>query len=300
MRSCAGWLRVSMTSPACSALRRRRRWPVAASSHRTAPCSFRERAAFEWNDGPVDRRAARGRCRHVRRRSGAGSASSCRRTTSGTTSPSWSTCCGAPSTAWRGVIFVERAIRPAGPAAAVRAIGAADDRVRCIRRIGRRARRRLHRGHPVEPGAVRRDSRCRHAARRDAARGHARAAAPARVDVVVGSRYIPGGSADSFTSKRRFAEPAVACRGPHDHKVDLSRTPAPGFFMIRRDAVEPLAAVLAGLQAAARHRATTARHVQAHISRKHYTFRQHHLARSSTRRPYHPGFRCAPRCQAHQ
>src|SRR5215475_13605182 len=57
------------------------------------------------------------------------------------------------------VIFVDDN-SPDGTAAAVRALGAADHRVRCIRRIARPGRC-LHRGHAVEPGPLHRRARCR-------------------------------------------------------------------------------------------------------------------------------------------
>ena len=60
------------------------------------------------------------------------------------------------------------------------------------------------------------------------------------VDVVVGSRYIPGGSADSFTSKRRFMSRLSHVAAHAITKVDLSDSGS-GFFMIRRDVVEEIA-----------------------------------------------------------
>src|SRR5580704_354924 len=60
------------------------------------------------------------------------------------------------------------------------------------------------------------------------------------VDVVVGSRYIPGGSADSFTSKRRFMSRLSHVAAHMITKVELSDSGS-GFYMIRRDAVEEIA-----------------------------------------------------------
>jgi dolichol-phosphate mannosyltransferase len=57
---------------------------------------------------------------------------------------------------------------------------------------------------------------------------------------VVGSRYIPGGSADSFTSKRRFMSRLSHVAAHMITKVELSDSGS-GFYMIRRDAVEELA-----------------------------------------------------------
>ncbi|MBV9969684.1 MAG: glycosyltransferase family 2 protein [Xanthobacteraceae bacterium] len=141
--------------------------------------------------------------------------------------------------AWE-VIFVDDN-SPDGTAAAVRAIGTTDDRVRCIRRIGRRGLA----GACIE-GIL--SSQARYVAILDADMQHDETLlAPmlerlrkGDVDVVVGSRYIPGGSADSFTSKRRFMSRLSHVAAHMITKVDLSDSGS-GFFMIRRDAVEALA-----------------------------------------------------------
>jgi dolichol-phosphate mannosyltransferase len=138
------------------------------------------------------------------------------------------------------VIFVDDN-SPDGTAAAVRAIGAADDRVRCIRRIGRRGLA----GACIE-GIL--SSQARYVAILDADMQHDETLLvpmlerlrKGDVDVVVGSRYIPGGSADSFTSKRRFMSRLSHVAAQMITKVDLSDSGS-GFFMIRRDAVEGLA-----------------------------------------------------------
>jgi dolichol-phosphate mannosyltransferase len=138
------------------------------------------------------------------------------------------------------VIFVDDN-SPDGTAAAVRAIGAADDRVRCIRRIGRRGLA----GACIE-GIL--SSQARYVAILDADMQHDETLLvpmlerlrKGDVDVVVGSRYIPGGSADSFTSKRRFMSRLSHVAARMITKVDLSDSGS-GFFMVRRDAVEKLA-----------------------------------------------------------
>jgi dolichol-phosphate mannosyltransferase len=138
------------------------------------------------------------------------------------------------------VIFVDDN-SPDGTAAAVRAIGAADGRVRCIRRIGRRGLA----GACIE-GIL--SSQARYVAILDADMQHDETLLvpmlerlrKGDVDVVVGSRYIPGGSADSFTSKRRFMSRLSHVAAHMITKVDLSDSGS-GFFMIRRDAVEALA-----------------------------------------------------------
>ena len=138
------------------------------------------------------------------------------------------------------VIFVDDN-SPDGTAAAVRALGAADHRVRCIRRIGRRGLA----GACIE-GML--SSQARYIAVLDADLQHDETLLAAMlerirkgdVDVVVGSRYIPGGSADSFTSKRRFMSRLSHVAAHAITKVELSDSGS-GFFMIRRDKVEELA-----------------------------------------------------------
>ena len=138
------------------------------------------------------------------------------------------------------VIFVDDN-SPDGTAAAVRALGAADHRVRCIRRIGRRGLA----GACIE-GML--SSQARYIAVLDADLQHDETLLAAMlerirkgdVDVVVGSRYIPGGSADSFTSKRRFMSRLSHVAAHAITKVELSDSGS-GFYMIRRDVVEGLA-----------------------------------------------------------
>jgi dolichol-phosphate mannosyltransferase len=138
------------------------------------------------------------------------------------------------------VIFVDDN-SPDGTAAAVRALGAADNRVRCIRRIGRRGLA----GACIE-GML--SSQARYVAVLDADLQHDETLLASMlerirkgdVDVVVGSRYIPGGSADSFTSKRRFMSRLSHAAAHMITKVELSDSGS-GFFMIRRAAVEEIA-----------------------------------------------------------
>ena len=138
------------------------------------------------------------------------------------------------------VIFVDDN-SPDGTAAAVRALGAADHRVRCIRRIGRRGLA----GACIE-GML--SSQARYIAVLDADLQHDETLLAAMlerirkgdVDVVVGSRYIPGGSADSFTSKRRFMSRLSHVAAHAITKVELSDSGS-GFYMIGRDVVEGLA-----------------------------------------------------------
>jgi dolichol-phosphate mannosyltransferase len=95
---------------------------------------------------------------------------------------------------------------PDGTTAAVRAIGEADSRVRCIRRVGRRGLA----GACLEGMLA---SEARYAAVIDADLQHdetqlAKMLAllqSGEADLVVGSRYIEGGSADSFNRQRAGA-----------------------------------------------------------------------------------------------
>src|SRR5271170_1230325 len=138
------------------------------------------------------------------------------------------------------VIFVDDN-SPDGTTAAVRALGAADNRVRCIRRIGRRGLA----GACIE-GML--SSQARYVAVLDADLQHDETLLASMlerirkgdVDVVVGSRYIAGGSADSFTSNRRFMSRLSHVAAHMITKVELNDSGS-GFFMIRRDAVEALA-----------------------------------------------------------
>jgi dolichol-phosphate mannosyltransferase len=138
------------------------------------------------------------------------------------------------------VIFVDDN-SPDGTAAVARALGAADNRVRCIRRIGRRGLA----GACIE-GML--SSQARYVAVLDADLQHDETLLASMlerirkgdVDVVVGSRYIPGGSADSFTSKRRFMSRLSHAAAHMVTKVELSESGS-GFFMIRRAAVEEIA-----------------------------------------------------------
>ena len=59
-------------------------------------------------------------------------------------------------------------------------------------------------------------------------------------DLVVGSRYIEGGSADSFDKQRAGASPLATEVARRVLKVEIA-DPMSGFFMIRRDRFEQVA-----------------------------------------------------------
>lgn len=141
--------------------------------------------------------------------------------------------------AWE-VVFVDDN-SPDGTWDVVRQLAQTDTRVRCIRRIGRRGLS----GACIE-GIL--SSSTPYVALMDADLQHDETRLPdmlallqsGKADLVVGSRYVSGGSADSFDRQRLggslFAT-SIAKRLLHIDVAD----PMSGFFMIRRDRFEKLA-----------------------------------------------------------
>ena len=141
------------------------------------------------------------------------------------------------------VIFVDDN-SPDGTAAAARAIGETDGRVRCIRRIGRRGLA----GACLEGMLA---SQARYVAVMDADLQHDEAQLvpmletlrSGRADLVVASRYLAGGSAAGLSRQRsrvsRWSNALV--RGLLG--IELT-DPMSGHFMIRRDVFEALAPAL--------------------------------------------------------
>ena len=138
------------------------------------------------------------------------------------------------------VVFVDDN-SPDGTAAAARAIGEADSRVRCLQRIGRRGLA----GACLE-GML--GTQARYIAVMDADLQHDETLLAAmldclragRADVVVASRYLSGRSAAGLSPRRarlsRWSNALV------QHLLGIALTdPMSGYFMIRRDAFEPLA-----------------------------------------------------------
>jgi dolichol-phosphate mannosyltransferase len=138
------------------------------------------------------------------------------------------------------VIFVDDN-SPDGTAAAARAIGEADSRVRCIRRIGRRGLA----GACLEGMLA---SQARYVAVMDADLQHdegllvpmLEALRAGRADVAVASRYLFGGSAAGLSKQR-----SRVSRGSNTMVrlllgIDLT-DPMSGHFMIRREALESIA-----------------------------------------------------------
>ena len=138
------------------------------------------------------------------------------------------------------VIFVDDN-SPDGTWQVVRALAREDSRVRCIRRIGRRGLS----GACIE-GILASSAPC--AAVIDADLQHDETRLPkmlkllqdGEADLVVGSRYIEGGSADSFNRQRAGASAFATEVAKRVLRVKIA-DPMSGFFMIRRDRFEQLA-----------------------------------------------------------
>jgi dolichol-phosphate mannosyltransferase len=141
--------------------------------------------------------------------------------------------------AWE-VIYVDDN-SPDGTWDVVRALAQEDSRVRCIRRIGRRGLS----GACIE-GILASSAPC--AAVIDADLQHDETQLPkmlallqgGEADLVVGSRYIEGGSAESFDRQRAGASMLATSVAKRVLRVEIA-DPMSGFFMIRRDRFEQLA-----------------------------------------------------------
>lgn len=141
--------------------------------------------------------------------------------------------------AWE-VVFVDDN-SPDGTSDVVRGLARKDSRVRCIRRIGRRGLS----GACIEGILA---SSAPYAAVIDADLQHDETQLPKMVELlrsgaaelVVGSRYIEGGSADSFNKQRAGASQLATEVAKRALKIEIA-DPMSGFFMIRRDRFEQLA-----------------------------------------------------------
>jgi dolichol-phosphate mannosyltransferase len=141
--------------------------------------------------------------------------------------------------AWE-VVFVDDN-SPDGTAAVARALGETDDRVRCIRRVGRRGLA----GACLEGMLA---SQANYVAVIDADLQHDETLLVAMldrlrtgdIDLVVASRYLVGGSAAGLSANRERASRWSSALARQFLRVDLS-DPMSGFFMMRRDGFEALA-----------------------------------------------------------
>ncbi|HLJ01363.1 MAG TPA: glycosyltransferase family 2 protein [Bradyrhizobium sp.] len=138
------------------------------------------------------------------------------------------------------VVFVDDN-SPDGTWQMVRALSREDSRVRCLRRIGRRGLSGACIEGILASGAP-------YAAVIDADLQHDETQLPKMLallqggefDLVVGSRYIEGGSADSFNRQRAGASALATEVAKRALQVSIA-DPMSGFFMIRRDRFEQLA-----------------------------------------------------------
>ena len=141
--------------------------------------------------------------------------------------------------AWEAIFVDDDS--PDGTADAVRAVAASDPRVRCLRRIGRRGLA----GACIE-GVL--SSSAPFVAIMDADLQHDEKLLPRMLtilkegesDMVVGSRYIAGGSSDVFSKHRSLISRFATGLARRFTGVDLN-DPMSGFFMMRRDRFDPLA-----------------------------------------------------------
>lgn len=141
--------------------------------------------------------------------------------------------------AWE-VIFVDDN-SPDGTWDVVRGLARKDSRVRCIRRMGRRGLS----GACIEGILA---SSAPYAAVMDADLQHDETQLPKMVallrsgeaELVVGSRYIEGGSADSFDKQRAGFSQLATQLAKRVLAIEIA-DPMSGFFMIRRDRFEELA-----------------------------------------------------------
>ncbi len=130
---------------------------------------------------------------------------------------------------------------PDGTAAAARAIGETDSRVRCIRRIGRRGLA----GACLEGMLA---SQARYVAVMDADLQHdeallvpmLEALRDGRADVVVASRYLDGGSSAGLSRQRSRVSRISNAIARHLLGIELT-DPMSGHFMLRREPFEAIA-----------------------------------------------------------
>ncbi|WP_184259512.1 glycosyltransferase [Rhodopseudomonas rhenobacensis] len=141
--------------------------------------------------------------------------------------------------AWEAVFVDDNS--PDGTSDVVRALAAGDSRVRCIRRIGRRGLS----GACIEGILA---SSAPYVAVIDADLQHDETQLAkmlgllqaGQADLVIGSRYIEGGSADSFNKHRAGASALATEVAKRVLRIDVA-DPMSGFFMIRRERFEQLA-----------------------------------------------------------
>lgn len=141
--------------------------------------------------------------------------------------------------AWEAVFVDDNS--PDGTSDVVRGLASGDSRARCIRRIGRRGLS----GACIEGILA---SSAPYVAVIDADLQHDETQLAkmlgllqaGQADLVIGSRYIEGGSADSFNKHRAGASALATEVAKRVLRIDVA-DPMSGFFMIRRERFEQLA-----------------------------------------------------------
>jgi dolichol-phosphate mannosyltransferase len=147
--------------------------------------------------------------------------------------------------AWEAIFVDDNS--PDGTAAEAKALSAVDDRVRCIKRLGRRGL-----ASACVEGIM--SSAATYVVVIDADLQHDERILPRMLslltndsaDLVIGSRYIPGGSADAFASSRASFSKLANKIAQMLLGVSVS-DPMSGFFMMRRDRFEQVAGELSSI-----------------------------------------------------
>jgi dolichol-phosphate mannosyltransferase len=144
-----------------------------------------------------------------------------------------------PDIAWELIVVDDDS--PDGTSATAKTIGAADSRIRCIRRVGRRGLA----GACLEGILA---SQAQYVAVMDGDLQHDEGLLKPMLallrrdtaNMVVATRYADGGSAAALSSQRAYGSRLATKLAHRLLKLDLS-DPMSGFFMLRRDLVEKIA-----------------------------------------------------------
>ncbi len=144
-----------------------------------------------------------------------------------------------PPTGWEVIVVDDNS--PDGTARVTKDLAAGDARVRCLRRVGRRGLS----GACLEGILA---SQARYVAVMDADLQHDETLLVPMLDVlrrggadlVVGTRYAGGGSAEAFSSQRALGSRAATAVAHRLFQLRLS-DPMSGFFMLRRELIEEIA-----------------------------------------------------------
>jgi len=144
--------------------------------------------------------------------------------------------------AWEAIFVDDNS--PDGTAATVKSVAANDARIRCLKRLGRRGLA----GACIEGMLA---SSAPYVAVMDADLQHDESILPRMLsrleegsaDLAVGSRYVAGGSADSFAPERAKISHTATSLARAILGVQLA-DPMSGFFMVRRDRLDEIAGQL--------------------------------------------------------